>query len=470
MLRPKYRDLHHALRLLYTDCSCPACQAYRLTTPEGDTEVIPPPTLTAIERAFNRAVRRVHQLKGYKADDLADRNVRPLIEATFRALSAPLAEVEQQIPEAMMRALRQNVWQFSGFRTHHQLTEISMMLIDEQTGGYKSWSAFRKSVEAVYDIYNRNYLRAEYSHAVAATQMAARWVEFERDADRYDLQYRTAQDDRVRADHAALHSTTLPPSDPFWDKYLPPLGWNCRCTTVQVLRGRYPRTDPKLAMMRGDHATENAHQQIFRYNPGKDLKIFPPRHPYLPKGCGACSKRLKAGFDPSKASCQVCGAIGTRDAATVEKELNKRPQTEWVRSHISPHGNGAVVTNRERIKEIKETKAERAKARKELRQCRVLADNGYFVEYLRGKHRSQGQTYDITMNGIKADLKVITGKGKHIVEYAKKAFNEQGGEAVVFELPNKKPMYYDKIAEARRKTTGRIFFYFAEEKVLFEAK
>lgn len=98
--------------------------------------------------------------------------------------------------------------------------------------------------------------------------------------DKYDLQYRTAMDDRVREDHAILHNTTLPPSDPFWEMYLPPNGWNCRCTAVQVRKGKYPQSDPALAMLRGNNCTEAAKQQIFRFNPGKTLQLFQPKHPY----------------------------------------------------------------------------------------------------------------------------------------------------------------------------------------------
>ena len=57
------------------------------------------------------------------------------------------------------------------------------------------------------------------------------------------------EDDRVREDHAILHGTTLPPSDPFWSLYLPPNGWNCRCTAVQVRKGKYPQSDPALSML-----------------------------------------------------------------------------------------------------------------------------------------------------------------------------------------------------------------------------
>ena len=94
------------------------------------------------------------------------------------------------------------------------------------------------------------------------------------------MQYRTAGDDRVREEHAILHNTTLPASDPFWDKYYPPNGWGCRCDVVQVLKDDYAVSDPEMAMRRGDNCTDGVKQQIFRYNPGKSLQLFPPKHPY----------------------------------------------------------------------------------------------------------------------------------------------------------------------------------------------
>lgn len=34
-------------------------------------------------------------------------------------------------------------------------------------------------------------------------------------------------------------------------------------------------------MKRGENCTEAAKQQIFRFNPGKELQLFPPKHPYF---------------------------------------------------------------------------------------------------------------------------------------------------------------------------------------------
>lgn len=212
---------------------------------------------------------------------LTSKPMRELMEATAAVLSEPLHTlgVSHEIPPDLTTALDENTFYFSGFKTHHELLQASQLLKGDD-GGFKPFNRFLQDVQKIDNTYNRNYLQAEYNFAVQSTQMAVKWKEWERDGDDYDLQYRTAGDDRVREEHAALDGTTLPPSDPFWNHYLPPNGWNCRCTTVQVRRGKYPQSDPAEALARGQACTDKPKQQIFRFNPGKQEKIFPPKHPY----------------------------------------------------------------------------------------------------------------------------------------------------------------------------------------------
>ena len=202
-------------------------------------------------------------------------------------------------------------------------------MLKGEDGNFKPFQQFLKDVEKLNHIYNKSYLQAEYNFATASTQMAVKWKEWERDGDRYDLQYRTAGDDRVREEHAALDGITLPPSDPFWDSYLPPNGWNCRCTTVQVRRGKYPQSDPAAAMAAGARCTDTPKKQIFRFNPGKQEKIFPPKHPYFPKGCGDCQYRQLA-EDKDSPNCQGCRALIRIDKSKgdIAAELSKLHKLE----------------------------------------------------------------------------------------------------------------------------------------------
>ncbi len=230
---------------------------------------------------WQRLVEWLHKQKGYDPKRLTDPEPRAAIEETRRILAKPLNDlaITQDIPEELTATLDQNIFFFSGFKTHHELVVASRMLKGDD-GNFKPFQQFLKDVETINKVYNRNYLQAEYNFATASTQMAVKWKEWEQEGDRYDLQYRTAGDSRVREEHAALDGITLPPSDPFWNSYLPPNGWNCRCTAVQVRQGKYPRSDSAAAMAAGANCTDTPKKQIFRFNPGKQEKIFPPKHPY----------------------------------------------------------------------------------------------------------------------------------------------------------------------------------------------
>lgn len=260
---------------------------------------------------------------------LADPEVLPLITSTAQAFSQAVGQGigKRPMPAAMRSMLEQNVFIFSGFKTHAELSAVSALLIDE-SGKKKPFERFARDVQAINENYNLNYLRAEYNFATQSARSAAMWAQYQADADSFYLQYRTAADERVRESHALLHGTTLPVDDPFWQKFFPPNGWNCRCTVVQVRKSKYPLSDSKHAIELGEKATTaiNKHGQnklaIFRFNPGQDQKIFPPRHPYLPKpsqlGCKDCQKNMLS-YNPNNPMCQACMAISRCIAQSQER-------------------------------------------------------------------------------------------------------------------------------------------------------
>ena len=378
--------------------------------------------------------------------------------------------------ERMRRRLQRSDYIFSGIKTFHELNEAFPLIFDSN-GIRKPFEQFLKEVRAIDRTYNRTYLQAEYNFVVSSASMAAKWEEFMKDGDRYNLQYRTAGDDRVRPEHAALHGVTLPPSDPFWEEYYPPNGWNCRCTVVQVRKSKYPATPHDEAIALGELATQKDPKGIFRFNPGKEQKTFPDYNPYTIRRCRDCDiakgKLKLARFVPETEVCAACKLIRAllEDNIGASRRIVRYKEEEWERTYISPNDNGLVATQWERIAESEASNSERQKFVKEMRMCKVLADNGHDVEYLQGVNRPAGQTYDIRMDGIKADLKCITGGAGNIIKYIKKALTKQGGEAVILELPNSPGVeFYEALAEARRKCRGRILFYIQGDNVLKEVK
>lgn len=271
-----------------------------------------------VATAFQAMTRWMHKKQHFTPEMLAEQEPLEMITATYEVLTQNLhsTSVKQSITPELTAALEQNAFMFSGFKIFHESNEIAALLKDE-TGGFKSFSRFKKDVQKIDDKYNKKYLNAEYNFATASTLSAQQWQNYAADGDNYDLQYRTAADEKVREEHAELHHITLPFSDPFWDSYYPPNGWNCRCTVVQVRKGKYPLSDSQAAQAAGERATTYINKDgqnklaIFRFNPGKEMKLMPPKHPYLPKGCGNCEfrKERNLSYNPNNPQCVACAAI-----------------------------------------------------------------------------------------------------------------------------------------------------------------
>ena len=213
--------------------------------------------------------------------------------------------------DAMRHRLERSNFIFSGFKAFHELNEAFPSLIDEN-GERKPFERFLNDVQAIDSTYNKNYLRAEYNFCQASADMAAKWEQIEADGDRYNLQYRTQHDEKVRPEHAALDGVTLPPSDPFWESYYPPNGWNCRCTVAQVRKSKYPTTDPEEARARGEEALQKDTRGIFRFNSGKQGKTFPDYNPYTISRCRDCDiaqGKANLAYIPDNELCNVCPLI-----------------------------------------------------------------------------------------------------------------------------------------------------------------
>lgn len=101
--------------------------------------------------------------------------------------------------------------------------------------------------------------------------MGANWQEFERKKKIYpNLEYIPSRSAHPREAHRALWGTIRPIDDPFWDVYMPPSAWNCKCS-VRATR-KHPNNIPD---------DTPAVPPDFRFNPGKTAQTFrTEEHPY----------------------------------------------------------------------------------------------------------------------------------------------------------------------------------------------
>lgn len=228
-------------------------------------------------------MKYLHKNGRYESSDLLKvSEYKALIDKTTKVFDETIQN--NIVPEPMAQKLKNDAFIFSGLKTHAQLLEASTLLMDKE-GKIRSFEQFTQDFNKINQNYNQHYLEAEWQFAISSSQSVANWAKINPEG-RYNLQYRTANDDRVRDNHRTLQDTTLPPDDPFWMLYYPPNGWRCRCTVVEVLKSKYEVSDPQKALEQGEKATTQIGAngknklEIFRFNPGAEQKLFPPKHPY----------------------------------------------------------------------------------------------------------------------------------------------------------------------------------------------
>ena len=341
------------------------------------------------------------------------------IDAHADTLNSSFTQVEMS--ERMRSRLERSTWIFSGMKALQEMGEAFPSLLDEN-GERKPFERFLNDVRKVDETYNQHYLRAEYEFAAASAQMAAKWERFAEDGDRYNLQYRTAGDDRVRPEHAALDGITLPPSDSFWESYFPPNGWRCRCDVVQVRKSKYPITPHDEAMQLGEMATAADTKNIFRFNPGKQQRIFPAANPYTSSKCNGCELGAKETLAkgeklPVGKLCQGCKLLHEHqgfdmgDAIKKLQEVSGNELTSLMKT----------ITQSRQFKLLEDglwivgTKEEREKDQdwNNLKLCaQKAAAHGYQVFLLPNPRKTKSPDYILERNGLYklADLKSVIGQ------------------------------------------------------------
>lgn len=314
----------------------------------------------------------MYEKEGFSAEMLEEPEPMAVVNETHRLFKDALDRgiADNVIPEAMSRKLDESLFVFSGFKTAQSLGEAASWL-RQADGTVKPFNSFLTDVRKVNEKYNERYLRAEYEFAVGSAQMAASWAEVEASGDSYNLQYRTASDERVRSSHQAMAEITLPPSDPFWDSYYPPNGWGCRCTAVQVRKAKYETTDPDQAMQAGNHATEIRGKDggnrgaMFRFNPGKQGQIFPPKHPYY-KMAGQGYADANAVREKLKSFFRIENEQDTKNRTYITDALSEvNKQKQWFKNkpikirrefrknrNGSTDGKGKIWLKKDRLEDV----------------------------------------------------------------------------------------------------------------------
>jgi len=410
-----------------------------------------------VERAFSAASKEVHSTGGFTAKDMSSPHARRLTEATYEVLRQAIEpHLRREMPQAMQQRLRSDTFVFSGMKTYTSLREVSSLLLDDQ-GNVKPWSTFRDEVTSINKAYNRQYLEAEYIFATQSSQSAAHWASFSKDGARYDLQYRTAADDKVRASHQTLHNTTLPSEDPFWDFYFPPNGWRCRCRVVQVRKGKSQHSNSTEAQKAGEMATTQIGPSgdnkaaMFRFNPGKKQVIFPPTHPYgcsKSAGCSRLSQLSDGDGIPDKCKgCLIVREMEKQKRLNVETRQREykvlKADKNYTDVAFDPKTGGLQATHRLHIFDPNRGHYEK--------ECRdILFSKGHKVilgQELFKKAKDGVKHADGRLDDLRFEIRTSLGDGKNNIKGALDHARKKGANIAVVYLPNESTFPKERISQ-----------------------
>ena len=385
----------------------------------ADENAIDKKLLAKLRERFSRMMSALFKEKGaeLRIEILNEPEITDFIDTHTEILSSPLQE--SGMSELMKTRLTESNYIFSGIKTFHELNEAFPSLLDEK-GKRKPFEQFLNDVQKIDKTYNGNYLRAEYNFAQASAGMAEKWEQFTEDGDDYLLQYRTANDSKVRPEHAELHGITLPAEDNFWDEYFPPNGWNCRCTVVQILKSRYEQTPHSEAMERGQQVLQTDKQKMFRFNPGKTGSSFPAHNPYTISRCTTCDLaklNLASGVTDNElcAACQLvrqCYEGKTRKSEQRRIEENRKQYDRLSKDKRYKDVEFDPKTGALKATHIGHNEGKDEGFRLEKKLVDSLYACGHSVilcdESKKGKDGNKLPSLDMVLDGVRMDIKSIT--------------------------------------------------------------
>ena len=235
----------------------------------GDQDIL---KIIDIDALINQALHNIYNRAGEKQPliekvlfDISNKTLQRGIDTSFRGAGVVFGKENA----LFISEFKTNAKVFSAFKNHQQTNEIVGALTDSE-GKLRSFSQFKKEALMISQDYNKTWLQTEYNTAVRSARMAANWKKFQETAELYpNLEYMPSVSANPRDAHRILWHTIRPIDDPFWNIYMPPSDWNCKCSirAVNIPLTPIPEDAPYI-------------KPEFRNNPGKtaefiNLKLSP---------------------------------------------------------------------------------------------------------------------------------------------------------------------------------------------------
>ncbi len=196
----------------------------------------------------------------------------------------PLSEFEFGSPDyKLLQELRDNVYMFSAAKTATSVDEIKSLVY--KNNERLSYPDFKKAALARYNDYNKSYLESEYVTAMTTGGTALKLKDAYSDTKTFPLlRYVAIIDENTSKQCEKTNGLTLPVKHPFWNKYTPPLHFNCRCHLESI--DKYSEIDPteKETVKEITKFNNENVNKVFKMNPVKDKYVFSDKHHYFEIG------------------------------------------------------------------------------------------------------------------------------------------------------------------------------------------
>lgn len=311
------------------------------------------------------------------------------------------------------------------------------------------------------------------NHAIAAAQSAAQYNEYMQDAESYNLQIRTAGDDKVRASHAELNGITLPANDPFWSTHYTPFDWRCRCRIIQVLKNKYPVTDNGIA----NAAAQQAIPEMFKYNPAVQGVIFPPKHPYYPQYCNGAKLNVSKliGFaqwllDAESDRCKAMQVVKQMKEAAFVARIKQRQKEHTAYKNNENYTDvvfdkktgGLKATN-------KRHNFDKRKGHYEKEVRNILFKNGHKI-ILEDETTGTGKKTDGYLNNYSTDISTILGTGKNTIVRALLHTKSKVADTAILYFPDTTNYSSNKLNNAIARFNGQTDYRFKKIVVIVDGE
>lgn len=332
--------------------------------------------------------------------------------------------LEQYDPK-LAHSLKYNIAEFSAFKETSFKKQIETALT--KNGRVLSWGEFKAEADKLGAEYNRRWLQTEYHQTIANAQAAEKFQEYIHDKDMYpNLRYCAVNDGRTREMHRAWDGLVLPVEHPFWQKYLPPNDWGCRCYVEQTAE----------QVSETPVVTENIKEE-FANNPAISGMIF-SKIPYEKTLSDTESKQVR---EKVKERLE-------REKGKIDLERYK--DIPFKELEIKGSGKLEIFTiGKQRKQEFKPN----------LETLNILASKGYQYKLLPVLEDGNKNPDAFNLLTKKfADIKNAEGiNGKNIIQSAIKEAKAQGVEELIIRLKNKPDSY--------RNMLGNILFSIKEKRM-----